>query len=115
MTGVRIFITGMGVVSPLGSGVAETRAALAAGSCHLGPLSLFETPGNTSLPVGRIRIPLETQPVPRTHQLARMAADQAMTNCREAPDAVVLGTTTGGMRTTEELLKEGIDDPAAYR
>jgi 3-oxoacyl-(acyl-carrier-protein) synthase len=115
MTGVRIFITGMGAVSPLGSGVAETRAALAAGRCHLGPLSLFETPDNTPLPVGQVRIPLATQSIPRTHQLARMAVDQAMANCREAPDAVVVGTTTGGMRTTEDLLKEGIDDPDAYR
>ena len=115
MTGVRIFITGMGVVSPLGSGVAETRVALAAGRCHLGPLSLFETPDNAPLPVGQIRIPLGMQDIPRTHQLARMAADQAMANCREAPDAVVVGTTTGGMRTTEDLLKEGVDDPAAYR
>ncbi|MGA8242013.1 MAG: beta-ketoacyl synthase N-terminal-like domain-containing protein [Desulfobacterales bacterium] len=115
MTGVRIFITGMGVVSPLGSGVAETRAALAAGRRYLGPLSLFETPDNAPLPVGQIRIPLGMQDVPRTHQLARMAADQAMANCREAPDAVVVGTTTGGMRTTEDLLKEGVDNPAAYR
>ena len=115
MTSVRIFITGMGVVSPLGSGVTETLAALAAGKCHLGPLSLFATPDSTPLPVGQVRFLLETQPVPRTHQLARMAADQAMANCREAPDAVVVGTTTGGMRTTEDLLKEGIDDPAAYR
>ncbi|MGA8020377.1 MAG: beta-ketoacyl synthase N-terminal-like domain-containing protein [Desulfobacterales bacterium] len=115
MTGVRIFITGMGVVSPLGSGVAETRAALAAGRRYLGPLSLFETPDNAPLPVGQIRIPLGMQDVPRTHQLARMAADQAMANCREAPDAVVVGTTTGGMRITEDLLKEGVDNPAAYR
>jgi len=115
MTGVRIFIIGMGAVSPLGSGVAETRAALAAGRSHLGPLSLFETPDNTPLPVGQVRISLDRQPISRTHQLARLAADQAMASCREAPDAVVVGTTTGGMRTTEDLLKEGVVDPAAYR
>ena len=115
MTGVRIFIIGLGAVSPLGSGVAETRAALAAGRSHLGPLSLFETPDNTPLPVGQVRISLDRQPIPRTHQLARMAADQAMESCREAPDVVVVGTTTGGMRTTEDLLKEGVVDPAAYR
>ncbi len=115
MSGVRVFIAGMGAVSPLGSGIEATRAALAAGGCHLAPLSLFDTPGNPPLPVGQVRLALDDPHLPRTHQLARLAADQAMAGGREAPDAVIVGTTTGGMFTTEEMLKRGVADPAAYR
>ncbi|MFZ0725331.1 MAG: beta-ketoacyl synthase N-terminal-like domain-containing protein [Desulfobacterales bacterium] len=112
---MRIFIAGMGAVSPLGSGIEATRAALAAGGCYLAPLSLFDTPGSPPLPVGQVRLALDDPRLPRTHQLARIAADQAMAGIREAPDAVIVGTTTGGMRTTEELLKKGVVDPAAFR
>ena len=44
-----------------------------------------------------------------------MAADQAMADARRMPDAVVVGTTTGGMHTTERLLESNVIDPAAYR
>jgi len=115
MTRERVFIAGMGVVSPLGSGVAETRSALAGGLSGIRPLSLFQTPGNIPHPVGQVRCQLGGHSIPRTHQLARIAADQAMANCREAPDVVVVGTTTGGMHTTESLLKDKNDDPGAYR
>ena len=41
---------------------------------------------------------------PRCHQLALHAARQALAGSGPAPDAVVLGTTTGGMLTTERFL-----------
>jgi 3-oxoacyl-(acyl-carrier-protein) synthase len=111
----RVFVTGMGIISPLGSGVAETRSALMGGVRGISPLSLFPTPGNFPLPVGQVKCPDGDPSIPRTHQLARIAADQAMANCREAPDMVVIGTTTGGMHTTERLLKMRNADPEAYR
>ena len=43
-----------------------------------------------------------------------MKADQAMTNCPHKPDAIVLGSTTGGMAVTEEQLKTGCTDPKVY-
>jgi 3-oxoacyl-[acyl-carrier-protein] synthase I len=111
----RVFIAGMGIISPLGSGVAETRSALAGGLGGLSPLTLFPTPGNLPLPVGQVKCPLADPSIPRTHQLARIAADQAMADCREVVDIVVVGTTTGGMHTTERLLKTQNDDPGAFR
>jgi 3-oxoacyl-[acyl-carrier-protein] synthase-1/3-oxoacyl-[acyl-carrier-protein] synthase II len=53
--------------------------------------------------------------LPRTHQLARKAADEAMINSENAPDAVIMGVTTGGMLTTEGLLKKKVQDPGSYR
>jgi 3-oxoacyl-[acyl-carrier-protein] synthase-1/3-oxoacyl-[acyl-carrier-protein] synthase II len=38
-----------------------------------------------------------------------------MKNCGGPLDIVVIGTTTGGMASTEELLLQKNDDPAAYR
>jgi 3-oxoacyl-[acyl-carrier-protein] synthase-1/3-oxoacyl-[acyl-carrier-protein] synthase II len=111
----RVFISGMGVISPLGSGLAETRSALAAGRCALRPLDLFQTPGGSPHPVGQVGCALDDPFLPRTHQLARIAADQALAGCRQAPDLVVVGTTTGGMPTTEVLLKNNAADPEAFR
>jgi 3-oxoacyl-[acyl-carrier-protein] synthase-1/3-oxoacyl-[acyl-carrier-protein] synthase II len=53
--------------------------------------------------------------VPRTHALALEAALQAMEGDPAPPDAVVLGCTTGGMLTTEELLKKGVRDASRFR
>jgi 3-oxoacyl-(acyl-carrier-protein) synthase len=114
MTGTRVFIAGAGIVSPIGSGVAETGAALAGGVGALRPLTLFATP-NPPLPVGQVACGLDDPDLPRTHQLARIAADQAIAGCAAAPDLVVIGTTTAGMHTTERLLNQGADDPQVYR
>ena len=38
-----------------------------------------------------------------------------MAGSKEPPDAVVLGVTTGGMLTTENLLKKKVRDPELYR
>lgn len=113
MTGVPVYITGMGVISCLGSGVLETVDAIRRGAKGLGPLTLFST--TQDCPVGEISGPIPTSSIPRTHQLARIAADQAMAGSGEAPDAVVLGVTTGGMPTTENLLEEGRYDPDLFR
>ena len=104
----------MGVVSSLGQGVSKTKEAIQNGLKGIRPLSLFTTSGMKPLPVGEASEPIETSSVPRTHQLARLAADQAMAGRDEAPDAVVLGITTGGMLTTEVLLKNKTYDPDLF-
>ena len=114
MTSQRVFIAGAGIVSPIGCGIAATAAALAGGIGALRPLTLFATP-NPPLPVGQVGCGLDDPELPRTHQLARIAADQAMAGCAAAPDVIVVGTTTAGMHTTERLLNAGTLDPQAYR
>ena len=51
----RIFITGMGAVTPLGFSVAETWRALLAGTNAIGPLDLFDLGGMACTQAGQIR------------------------------------------------------------
>jgi len=115
LTDVRIYISGMGIISSLGKGITETAEAIHKNLTGIRPLDLFATASNQPLPVGEVAGPIEDESVPRTHQLARLAADQAMAKSRETPDAVVMGVTTGGMLTTEALLKKNVQDPKSFR
>ena len=106
MTDVRVYISGMGIISSLGKGISKTGEALLKSLVGIRPLNLFSTASNQPLPVGEATSLIEDKSLPRTHQLARLAADQAMAKSSETPDAVVMGVTTGGMLTTEALLKK---------
>lgn len=109
------YISGMGIISPLGEGIKETMTALENGASGIGPLSLFPTPPNRRFPVGEIKKIIQTSPVPRTHQLARIAATQVMQMEKDPPDAIILGVCTGGMPATEELLRSNERSHDAYR
>ncbi len=112
---VRVFIVGVGLISPLGAGFAPNRAALEQGRTGIAPLSLFATPHRAPLPVGEVRDLPRDDGLPRTHVLAGLAAAEALRGARQQPDAVVLGAVTGGMPVTEVLLKDGVGDPRRYR
>lgn len=112
---VRVYISAMGIVSPLGNGVSETKDGIQKNLKGIRLLDLFPTGKNAPLPVGQVPYPIHEKSVPRTHALARVAAAQAMANRPESPDAVVMGITTGGMLTTESLLKRKERNPAFYR
>ncbi len=114
MTAVRVYIAGMGIITSLGKGTAKTRDAVQKGLTGIRPLTLFSTASNQPLPVGQAADLIENDELPRTHQLARLAAEEAMADSREGPDAVVMGVTTGGMLTTEHLLKNKALDPGLY-
>ncbi len=108
-------IAGVGMISALGADAADTLWALRAGTCRLNPLTLF-CPGNQApLPVGEVFLsPAPPEAPPRTHRLALEAARQAMAGQVAPPDAVVMGTTTGGMAVTETLLMAGESHPTAF-
>ena len=114
MTDVRVYVSGMGIISCLGKGVSKTREAIQKSLTGIRPLTLFATASNRPLPVGAAADLIETDDLPRTHQLARLAADQAMAKSKETPDAVVMGVTTGGMLATEILLKARVRDPKSF-
>lgn len=109
----RIFVVGMGLVTPAGIGCEATLSAMEQGARHLAPLSVFPVPG-TPLPVGQVSELAEQNELPRTHRLALIAAKEAMFNAVTPPDAIVLGGTTGGMPQTEELLRAGVAVPERY-
>ncbi len=110
-----VFIHGLGLMTPLGLDPETTFSALASGKCGLAPLSLFSLCQNNPLPVGQVPVAEEEHGLPRTHRLALSAARQALEGRREPPGAIVIGTTTGGMLTSEPLLRRGETDPHGYR
>ena len=112
----RIYIAGAGIISPLGEGLAATEEALRDNRSAISPLNIFPLLNGEPLPAGQVR-GLEDEPSlpPRTHRLAHTAARQAMACRNEPPDAVILGTTTGGILRTEQLLRENENRKELYR
>lgn len=115
MTGHPVFIAGAGIISPLGKGLAATKQAMSHNLSALGPLTLFPLLHGPALPAGQTTEPEIGLWPPRTHRLAREAAIMAMARCQEPPDAIILGCTTGGILTTEHLLRNQVHDKTAYR
>jgi 3-oxoacyl-(acyl-carrier-protein) synthase len=116
LTAAPVYIAGIGIVSSLGSGLTATRQALTANRSGIRPLALFELLQGSPLPVGQTAEPPgPPEGLPRTHQLACSAALQAMADCPKPPEAVIIGTTTGGILTTETLLRSDDRDAARYR
>ncbi len=111
-----VYIAGIGIISPLGCGADATEQSLRKNSSAIAPLSANIFPIHTPPPllVGQVAN-LTESPLPRTHRLTIAAAQQAMKGQSHPPDAVVLGTTTGGILTTENLLIESEKDPLKYR
>ncbi len=105
----------MGIISSLGHGVGCHVDSLRKNCSGIEPLKLFTpSPGNL-FPVGEIPGFKQTLNVPRTHEFAFLAAQEALSATRVTPDAIILGTTTGGMPLTEELLKKNQKDADQYK
>ncbi|MFQ6758900.1 MAG: 3-oxoacyl-ACP synthase [Deltaproteobacteria bacterium] len=116
--GKRVYIAGLGIISPLGEGVAATEEALRGNCSAIRPLDLFPLLHGEPLPTGQVRGLAEQSDLPRTHRLAHNAALQAMASCNTPPDvidAIILGNTTGGILTTETLLRAKVSNKELYR
>ncbi len=114
MTDIRAFIAGLGLITPLAKGVSRNWGALVGGKTGISKLTLFHTAEDLFFPVGEVAAALSPTGPPRTHQLALMAAEEAMAHGGGPPDAIVMGSTTGGMCRTETLLKENRLDPSLF-
>ncbi len=110
-----VHIAAIGMITPLGRDAETTWRGLLDNRSAIGPLTRFAVPDQQPLPVGEAPDPGGDAALPRTHRLALAAARQAMRGAAGPPDAVVLGTTTGGMEASERQLRGGVDDCAAYR
>ena len=119
MSQKRVFITGMGAVTPAGTGWEFLKTCFKTGKARIKPLSLFQTPQAKPLPVGEItgeiHSPNKAEDIPRTHKLAYLAAQQAMSKADMPPDAVIMGVTTGGLDKTEVHLKNAEYDPDNFK
>jgi 3-oxoacyl-(acyl-carrier-protein) synthase len=112
-----VFVTGLGVVCAGADNVAELRRLLLAPKRLFTQPTVFPAAGESAtLPVAQVSGFDAAPPdaVPRTHRLALQAAREAL-GAGPAPDAIVLGTTTGGILTTEFALQAGTTSPNAYQ
>ena len=111
----RLWVTGTGLVTPLGSSVAATWGPLVRGERAIGPLTLFDTTGQRTALAAQVR-DLDVVRVPegdgwsRTGTMALVAAREAMREAcidpRDLRIGLVVGVTTSGMFETEALLAE---------
>jgi len=109
-----IYVTGIGIISALGRGWRQTAASLRENRSGIASLTLF--PNVQPFAVGEVRQAFDDSEIPRTHQLALSASEDALAACGgKSPEAVIVGITTGGMPKTEFLLKSGAEDPDLYR
>jgi 3-oxoacyl-(acyl-carrier-protein) synthase len=111
---IKAYIAGMGVVSPAGRGIKSLKSWMKQGGRRIRPLNLFAVPSENLLPVGEVSESFEVLEIPRAHQLAFAATQEAMAGSQAPPDAVIIGVTTGGILTTEMHLKNRVSDPEAF-
>ncbi len=100
-----VAITGLGIVTALGRGLATHEAALRAGQSGLRPLSLFPAPGVPESPAGVVAAEhLAADPgISRSEALALTAARDALGGWAPAGNgAILVGTTTGGIHESEQ-------------
>ncbi|MCL2450549.1 MAG: beta-ketoacyl-[acyl-carrier-protein] synthase family protein [Polyangiaceae bacterium] len=109
---VRLWVTGVGLVTSLGWGVEATWKRLVRGDCAFAPVTLFEGSAQRAALVAEVAgvtVPgLPAGAWSRTSAMALAAVDEALAwarlEVRERRVGLVVGTTTGGMLETERLL-----------
>ena len=122
----RLWVTGLGLVTPLGAGVEETWGRLVRGDRAIRPVTLFETQGQRASVAGEVGVVALPSAPPdvvgawsRTSGMALSAAGEAMRMARLPVGAprvgLVVGSTTGGMFETERLLAMLHGEPQCRR
>ncbi len=117
--GVRIVVSGMGVISSLGNSLEENRSALQQGSSGIGKLELFQTRYSGLIPAAEIKysngelkekLLLRGSGITRTSLLALHACKEAIAGARlsektlsQSRTALIGANTVGGMCLTDEL------------
>jgi 3-oxoacyl-[acyl-carrier-protein] synthase II len=104
-----VWVTGLGLVTPLGVGVERTWQRLVAGDRAIRPIQRFSVEGQRSALAGEVDgVEVRGPGWSRTSAMAATAAAEAMQAARldvhQLRVGLVVGTTTGGMLETEQLL-----------
>ncbi|MCI9671774.1 MAG: beta-ketoacyl-[acyl-carrier-protein] synthase II [Lawsonibacter sp.] len=118
----RVVITGMGTVNPVGNSVAESWAAVKAGTCGIGPITRYDTTNMKVKLAGEVKnLDLdallgkrETKKMDRFTQLSLAAADECMADAgldreKENPDrcGVIFSSGIGGFETVGQAHQRG--------
>ncbi len=111
----RVAVTAMGIISPLGHGLAATDAALRGGRDCVSEVTSFDTTKCRSKTAGQVT----SLPEPTSKKEARLhrASHMMIGAMREmrggdpafVPDAMVIGTTSGGMSFGEEFYRAQVN------
>ncbi len=115
---MRIWITGIGMVSPLGSSSADTMDALFAGKSGIGALTLFDMSGcRSQLAAEAPGVEVCDDTWSRTDAMAAMAVREALSRAAldGHPADLIVGGTTAGMFETEAMLSEMHRQPEARK
>ncbi|MEI7597322.1 MAG: beta-ketoacyl-[acyl-carrier-protein] synthase family protein [Bacteroidota bacterium] len=118
----RIFVTGIGVVSPLGKGVDENHLALCEGRNGISSLELLKSKFSSTLRFGEVKIDNEdlkkdfkisNNGITRTSLLAVHAMSEALADSKLSVNqissnqtALIVANTVGGMCLTDELYRD---------
>jgi len=120
---MRVFVTGIGIVSPLAIGAEKTMDRLVSGARAFRPVTLFDTADQCThqaaevagLSVSDVAPSGDRKAWSRTDAMAAIAAREALGAARIDPATtaidLAIGGTTGGMFETERLLAEMHRDP----
>ena len=126
----EVFVTGLGVISSIGSGVQENLASLRAGKSGISkshslctrldvPLAQVHLPESSGAGVPSLSgtVPTDESPVTKTALLAVQAVSEALgdagLNPSEMPVGVILGTSVGGMDLGEIFYGDSRKDPSS--
>ncbi|MBC7388485.1 MAG: beta-ketoacyl-[acyl-carrier-protein] synthase family protein [Opitutaceae bacterium] len=115
----RIFVTGIGIISPLGNNLEENHNALKTGTCGISNLELFKSKYSDVFPVGEIKLDdqtlketliVDSKGITRTTLLALHSFQQALEDSglsardlQSSETALIGATTVGGICMTDEL------------
>ena len=121
----RVFVTGIGVVSPLGPDAAETERALLAGRDAVSEVTLFDVSKTRCKTAGQVEDAWLSGAVPhsrkanRLHRSARMvtvALREALGMAGAArPERLVIATSSGGMSNGEAYYREALRSASRRR
>lgn len=126
---IRVVVTGMGLVTPLGLGQAVNAEGFRTGRSAFRPVTAFDASRQRTRHAAEVDLPANLPPTGLTpRQAARIgragrmllhAAHEAWTEARWESGAVgmpvVLGTTSGGMTLGEDYYRQAIATPANRR
>ncbi len=119
---VKIYVTGIGILTTLGDSPESNRLGLMEGKCGISTLEYFPTKYSESKPFGEIKLQnnhlkdilnVNDSGVSRTSLLALHAFKQAISDANltdaeisNSDTALIIGNTVGGMCLTDELYKD---------